>query len=272
MGPYVPKRKGVRNNKWLPILDKAIKKYIDDMNWNYDISEEYTEAEVENRHLSMKFFQELIKKFYGNKYDVEIYDNGCLLIVDQNGRKNFFRFDIMNNPKIKHILGKEAKIKVPEKRLEWESIYHTIGNIAPIPRKKPKGKNISLQIRHNNLNERWDLFLEDLRKEWHGWENGKDKLTISFNDYILMTCQQMYFKKNYEDIVKIMGNRRKVDDLKDEELLDLYNKWKSKRLDESDEIISFDGDIEEAVDRILVLIQLRGRLMMLLLAQNNNIK
>lgn len=78
---------------------------------------------------------------------------------------------------------------------EWKAISYTIGNFAPIPNLKEKGRH--LQQIHRDKNERWDFLLDYCRKNWKKYSCSS---AISYNEYMKLTCQQIYFQEIYDDL------------------------------------------------------------------------
>ncbi len=141
------------------------------------------------------------------------------LIKTKGGEFVRVLFDVMNNPKYLS-MNKET------------FSYHRIGNFTPIP-----GKVLtrSLQFVHRYKNERWDLFLKYMRDNWSDISN----LGISFEKYIQVTFQQMYFEKAFKS-------------LRNGETIETVNTMIEKQI--AGDIITITPDIVEE------LIEIRGKI------------
>lgn len=175
---------------------------------------------------------------------------------DKKGNPLAFHFDIMNNSNEKNWRLQNQKVSI-EKLERLKNIYHSIGNITPIPWfKVDDGRFINGQLLHKALNERWDLYLKTLKFNWKVW-NIENPLT--FEEYMILTCQQMY----YEEIFNIVRDKE-VKDIKIEDVMFWNNKIK-----ESSALISFFSDenksIDVVIDIIIKLIEIRCRVIYLLL-------
>lgn len=107
----------------------------------------------------------------------------------------------MNNPKLKgksnrdhYRFGSIAKREGVD-CTQWESIYHTIGNFSLLPNYDKACKR-HLQLKHNDVNERWDILLSFCRKEWKEFSCSRlnDQFN-TFNEYMKYTIQEMYFEE-----------------------------------------------------------------------------
>lgn len=167
-----------------------------------------------------------------------------------------FHFDIMNNPKVGSC--GIAKACGPAKRKAWKKIYHNIGNMAPIPWFRLTGDHsIDGQALHHGVDERWDLFLQVLRTHWEEWKQDGD---ISFETYMIFTCQQMYFAEIYNSI----GQPEQI-------TAEEIKSWNS-RINGDSKLISFspsDGEsVDDIAEKIIRLIRIRCRVIGILLQQS----
>lgn len=264
---YIPERNRKRNLLWCEELKNGFSKFVEEKNWKYDFANEINQPkrqDAEARYLSQYFFQNIIQCI-DSSLEVEITDDRYMY-VRHNDSQTIFHFDIMNNPKIKHAFGKNIKSNCEFQWQEWDGIYHTVGNITPIPWPKLKYGNINTQELHKALDERWDLFLQLCKNEWTIWENYS--VTMSFECYMKITCQQMYYKKVLL-LIKDRLDNRYINNVTDEELIEWFQEW--NKFDYKDEeLISFDEDLINTVEDILLVIEIRGRLMLKILDRGMN--
>ncbi|MFC2678867.1 MAG: hypothetical protein ACFN08_06440, partial [Granulicatella sp.] len=207
---------GRKGKAYFEAVNEGLKEFIKNKAWNKNIPEDENrnhDVHVEASYLCHGIWTKIMNnqsnegKPYSSNY---FYWNNNEL---QN--EFLFHFDIMNNPK-KQSCGL-ANCCSPQELDEWTKIYHTIGNMTPIPwfkidnptprNKEPINRYINGQRLHLTLNERWDLFLNLLKNNWSQWCNGN---SLTFEAYMLLTCQQIYysdvynnFKKEIKDIHKI---------------------------------------------------------------------
>lgn len=242
--------------------------------WKHDFTNEeckYSKFHCEASYLSQIIFKKILSKagvgnFVSHEKDPKI-------VLKDDAQAVEFSFDIMNNPKLK--LKGEDKIDIDHYRLgsiaqnkadckEWESIYRTIGNITLLPNYVSKSRH--LQFKHNDFNERWDLLLDFCKREWEQFSCSK---LFSFNEYMKSTMQEMYFKEIYEKF----PDKLKLNEVSSDDLLNWKNEWDQiidkKELDKEElDLISFgkakssDLPIREIVDKICILIELRGRMIL----------
>lgn len=114
-----------------------------------------------------------------------------------------FHFDVMNNSKCNNKKYSSGLFRIccEDERKLVEEIYHSIGNIAPIPWFETMGGNyIDGQKLHASVDERWDIYLQLLKDNWISW-NSVSKYPLTFEKYMILTCQQMYYKDIY-NVVK----------------------------------------------------------------------
>ena len=159
-----PGRKG---KAYFEAVNQGLNKFIENEAWNKNIPEDEKRnhgVHVEASYLCHGIWTKIMnnESNEGNLYSSNyFYWNNKIL----------FHFDIMNNPK-KQSCGL-ANCCSDQELDEWTKIYHTIGNMTPIPwfkidKPTPKDKKqihryINGQRLHLALNERWDLFLNLLK-------------------------------------------------------------------------------------------------------------
>ncbi len=149
---------------------------------------EYTaNKECEAAVFSQMLFGELFKNHFGPdkiEFEVNSYYSVCSL---DNNKPFLILYDVMN-----------TKNLTPKQR-------HCIGNYACYPRLEGG----TLQFIHKWHNEDWPAFLNWLRDNWdkktviYGINeycqsaSMKDKWGMTFEDYMILTCQQMYYEEIY---------------------------------------------------------------------------
>lgn len=166
-----------------------------------------------------------------------------------------FHFDIMNNPKPKSC-GLAAACS-EEKKNEWENTYHSIGNMAPIPWfKVDMDHYINGQLLHKSLDERWDLYLQLLKNNWGIWGKESD---ITFEKYMILTCQQMYYQEIFSSISEKKIENTSINDIQC---------W-NNRINRNSQLVSFSieepKETDTIVENIIKLIKIRCRVIYLLL-------
>lgn len=235
--------------------------------WEYDfqINGENSKSDYESSFLSLLVFSKLFTRTQNDekKLKIELYTDYYSINVEKEGKSIQFLFDVMNNPKKGHQPHtraiKSEYIKETEE-LNFNKIYHTIGNFAPIPRTVIAGKKgPKLQFIHNNLNESWTLFLKYLRDNWKIYPTEIHDF-FSFEKYMQYSCQHMYYKKLFDSLYK---KQSETPNNWNRLFLDLDN----VEIKENDVLISFDelyinGNKDEIMDvdsKICFLIELRGR-------------
>ena len=168
-----------------------------------------------------------------------------------------FHFDIMNNPSIKGKkyscgLFKELDAELGE---NVKAIYHTIGNMTPIPWfPLAGGSYIDGQKLHKSLDERWDLYLQVLKSNWKKWN--PDPKGLSFERYMILTCQQVYYEEIYEDISKEGANTKNI-------TVDTIRRW-NDRITPDSKLISF-SDPREDINKIISIIKMRCSIIRIML-------
>lgn len=254
--PYCEQRNERKYKERQKSWEDGYKLYLIKEIWDYDFEKEGTVSDCEQSFLSQMIFGHLLKAQGYNDFSVNRY----FMDVNGNNKKNIrFYFDVMNNPKVNHELGKKAYNKGYEhERKIWEARYHTIGNFTPIPWPE------NLQRKHNGFQERWDKLLEYCKENWVKWDEGV--IDISFNEYMKRTCQHLYFEEIFSDFRNKYDN--KLDKITQKEWEELVQGWNNK-IDEGKciDIINFEGDIKEIVNKINFLIEARGRCIISLLWQ-----
>ena len=266
--PYIEKRNRRRLNTWITVCEEGLGDFLldyskDKEKWKYDFEMENKQGAIhsEARYLSQTLFSKLMFSL-NEELPLLIISSASYACMKQEKVEIRFYFDVMNNPKpnIRKLksLGTLATAKNICERSKWEIIYHSVGNYAPIPSLKT-GRH--LQLKHNDLSERWDSLLNYCKKNWSMFTCGK---LISFNDYMKFTCQQLYYEEIFVEFKKRFWN--KLDKISEKQWCQLVNEW-NKIIDGSLElqIVSFDPDkrdIKKIVEDICFLIEARGRLIL----------
>ena len=166
-------------------------------------------------------------------------------------RELLFHFDIMNNPNIsKQNVYSCGLFKNSDGIDDVRKIYHTIGNMAPVPWFKVEGEHyIDAQKLHKSLDERWDLFLQVLRSNWALWNSCEG---FTFEDYMRITCQQVCYEEIYLDACK-----KKVEEITKTDI----EGWNDKIKADS-KLVSF---AESGVEKMKNIIKLRCKIVSVLL-------
>lgn len=237
--------------------------FMENYDWKHDFQKEFPKSlESEASWLSQFIF----KKLFETKF--EMYIEGISKMSMKMNDSITFSFDLMNNPKPVsrdfYRIGSNAEKQCPYLLEEWKAISHTIGNFAPIPNLKKKGRH--LQLIHNDKNERWDFLLVFCRENWEKYSCSS---IISYNEYMKLTCQQIYFQEIYDDLVKKLGDRNlvEIDEQKYCEWIEEWNKMIDKKKSDL-KLLSFGEkstemkDIEDIVKIICILIQVRGHMIL----------
>ncbi len=200
----------------------------------------------------------LSEKTYSNGWLV--YDSGS------NNKPMIFHFDIMNNPK-------KAKGKyscglfdgLNEKDLNTlKGIYHSIGNMAPIPWFSVEGKHsINGQVLHKAVDERWDIFLSLLKNNWKSWN--KDNPEFTFEEYMKLTGQQIYYQTIFDECV---NSNKPID----ENTIEEWNNRICPRLKIVDfsNVMSKSVSKEQFLDRIIRTVKVRSEVISILLNKKLN--
>lgn len=123
--------------------------------------------------------------------------------------------------------------------------------MTPIPWFDVAGNHsVNGQMLHKALDERWDLYLNVLRRNWDAWNKTEG---FTFNGYMILTCQQMYYADIYESIEDTS-----------EITLDSIAEWNGRIIENPEmDLLSFepyDGrTIDTVADDIIKLIKIRDR-------------
>lgn len=263
---YIPKRNNLREEKWRCILEDKTNEFIQDNDWRYDFGLELVQPDgqhPEARYLSQMVFKKL---FEISGFELEITSKRFSIL--KNGEQEMcIHYDVMNNAKVGNNKRLASKLgEESEYRMEWEKIYHTIGNFAPIPW-PTLNESKDLQVFHNSFcKEDWDRMLFEMQKRWNTWHD-KGDIVISFLDYIIGTCQQMYCKtifsglKNEPKGISWLERANNWNEL-------LREEWeKTKRLELVD-IVNC-PDIEQQAKDITDLISMRGEMILSLLCSRS---
>ena len=219
---------------------EGIKEYIEDCGWNKTLDGESknNNCDIEACYLAQQIWTivmeneaNLGKPFSSNELDWKKDDYEIVK----------FHFDIMNNPSVKnqkYSCGL-ARACSEDKRDEWKGIYHTIGNMAPIPWFKIEGEHfINGQNVHKALDERWDLYLSVLRNQWRDWINSAEP-KLTFERYMEITCQQIFFQSVFDSVGEV--NKIKLEDVE---------KW-NKMITPNTPLISFSDSNEDTTDKMV---------------------
>lgn len=192
--------------------------------------------------------------------------NWCSEKDSSKNNTTIFHFDIMNNASIStNNLGCYLAKKCSKEKLdEWKKVYHTIGNMAPIPWFEIYSNgNVSInsQFLHKALDERWDFYLQLLKNNWSDW-NHNERMT--FEKYMILTCQQMYFEDIFKDIKNI-----------DVITIDDICGWGNK-INEGSKLICLTPSgietVNDVADKIIRLIKIRCKAIGLLLNEKLNVE
>lgn len=171
-----------------------------------------------------------------------------------------FHFDIMNNPSMSNNVYSCGLFKACNQKLREDAlnIYHSIGNMAPIPWFKLAGTSyIDGQSLHKSLDERWDLFLQVLKDNWNKWNN--ECVNLTFENYMIMTCQQVYYEEIY-----IKALKTGVENITLEHITD----W-NEHISQDSVIISLSPkeseNTDDIINKILQIIKMRCKIIHIML-------
>lgn len=225
---YKAKRGRRNQNNYEKAVKEGLLKFINDKAWNNAINK--NENKNNNVHLEGAYLCHGIWNIVmENKKRITTKNQFYWMAA--NNTEILFHFDIMNNPKTKSC--GLVKNCTNQELQQWKKIYHSIGNMTPIPWFRIEGNRyIDCQALHNALDERWDLFLKILKNNWNDWYS---KDSFKFKSYMLITCQQIYytdiyndFKNNIKEIGKI--NKQTLENwmgiIKDESQIISFPKYK----------------------------------------------
>lgn len=266
------KKQGPITAVWKSNTKKQFEKYIENNDWEYNFNDEerHSSCDCEASYLSQMIFATL---FYEDKFEVKISNVRHMTIQGYE-----FHFDIMNNPNFKNSKNNKQNrigaiasnfIGCNELMNIWKKHYHNIGNFAPIPWmnvKKVNAKNMQ-NLHEAKFYERWDLLLKYLQKNWDNKE-----IKFTFNDYMISTCQIIYYKKVLRDYKE---NQNTITDIA-KWYKDQSKKCKNEEYDiinfndESDEFRIDDEKIKEAIENINLLIEIRVKIILGILLNIKN--
>lgn len=243
-------------------VSDGLNKFIKHNGWYINLPEEEnrnSSVDLECSYLCHGIWTKLTKNESNNGRPYS--NNYFYLKHNRNENEILFHFDIMNNPKKKSC--GLAKYCNEQELQNWQRIYHSIGNMTPIPWFKVKGEHyINGQALHNALDERWDLFLNTLEKNWNIWNSTS---SFTFKSYMLLTYQHMYYKDIYVDY---KSNVKKIENIN----LKILKKWNKYIIKNNNlKIISFldlDYKEESIASLITDLIKIRCHIIGLLLKEN----
>ena len=244
-------RRGRPSPEYYIATIKGLTEFINDKGWLRNLPDEesrnYT-SHIESSYLSHAIWTVLTQN---KSNDGRPYSSNFFYWTDGEIEEEFLlHFDIMHNPKIKSCgLANGC------------SSDNLLGNITAIPWFKVEGNHfIDAQALHNSLDERWDLFLTVLRNNWESWCSNK---SVTFNDYMLMTYQHIYYSKVYKDFLE---NVKTIDKI----TLQTVNEWKEMIDNNPNQpLLSFsDSDsnnTDNEVKMIINLINIRNHIIGLIL-------
>lgn len=198
--------------------DNKAESFIKKGEWDYNFENEASVSDCEQSFLSRYVFAKLMGLSTN-----DIAANG----IDIGGK---FHFDVMN-----HDLNGDDYAN-----------YHSIGNFAPIPRDGLPYKNLErvhIQLIHRWLGENWDEMLIHMKRHM------ENEL---FKNYMITTCQQLYYQEIFDSFYKKYKNLEKLD-WKTE-----VNIWNQRIKKENLNIISLKCDPNKK-RKIEFLIEARGR-------------
>lgn len=264
---YCKHKKYARSKKEMIAWEKGCSEYLKSENaWKYSFDSEYSMVDCEQSVLSQLIFIRLFGKII--KFtNIEMVEGGRAISIEDKNIKKDFLFDIMHNPK--SCQPHEQAQLYAYGKLGFEKIYHTIGNMAPVPKtivSKNYGPN--LQHIHKDLNELWPWFLKFLQDNWKEFPTEVDTL-MSFREYMTYTCQQIYFTRIFDKVYKLYNEGRNWEEL-------IYELEREK-IEKNDTLISFNNlfkdeeSISEMDRRIKFLIELRGKYIIHLLNDDKKI-
>lgn len=254
-------RRGRPSYEYYIATIKGLTEFINDKGWLRNLPDEesrnYT-SHIESSYLSHAIWTVLTqnKSNHGHPYSSNFF-----YWTDGEIEKEFlFHFDIMHNPKI-NSCGLANGCTSDNLLEQWNQIYHSIGNITPIPWFKVEGNHfIDAQALHNSLDERWDLFLNVLKNNWESWHPNK---SLTFNNYMLMTYQHIYYSEVYADYLTRIKRIEKIELQTIEEWSELINDNPHQQL------VSFSdsnsGNTNNEVEMIINLIKIRNHIIGLIL-------
>lgn len=254
-------KSGPKGENYSNAINEGIKKLICDKDCNKDMVLFDDETRNSGLHIEASYLCHGIwhKIMKNNR---KLSAGNCFIWESDGMGKLVFHFDIMNNPSKKNNRYSCGLFKDCDNELRKKviNIYHSIGNMVPIPWFKITGGNyINGQSLHQSLDERWDMFLQLLKNNWSEWNTNQCKLT--FESYMIMTCQQVYYEEIYNEAV----------DLKNISL-DNIAAWNAKITCDS-KIISFTPvekeSVDDSINKILRIIELRCEIIRLMLEKEN---
>lgn len=256
---------GRKGKTYFEAVDQGLNEFINTKAWNENIPD--LEPRNYNVHVEASYLCHGIwTKIMKNKSNKgKPYSSNYFYWKNNDLKHEFlFHFDIMNNPK-KQSCGLAHCCSSKELE-DWTKIYHTIGNMAPIPwfrvdspilrESKKINRYINGQRLHLALNERWDLFLNLLKNNWSHW---CDEKSFTFESYMILTCQQIYYSDIYNNFKKEIKDIHKI-------TLETLKQW-DKMITNKSKLISFSEipDDESIGELIINLIKIRCHVIGLLL-------
>lgn len=273
MPPYCKHIKGKHYRTEIKEWKKGYSEYLKSIKpWNYNF-EKGEDKYLENTHYEQSILSQLIfiEIFKSQKLSAEIFKCGSSIKVNKDTVEKTFLFDVMHNPKSGCQPCQQAILNnYNGGKMNFENIYHCVGNFAPIPRTIiSKNYGPRLQQIHEYLNELWPCLLKFMQDNWMCFPTDIYEL-MSFKEYMKYSCQQMYYESIFNKLYSIYtASENKTDNIWDGIIRELSNTV----IAEQDRLISFDDllkksdieTIEEIDKRITFLIELRGRFIIYLL-------
>ncbi len=256
-------KKGCRAQKtYEESVEAGVKKYMDSNHIFSSIPNDENRnngCHVEASYLCHGIWEKIMK----NEHPLSTAHD---FIWKLNGDELVFHFDIMNNP-CKYGKGIYScglfRICGEEKRKEVKNIYHSIGNMAPVPWFKLSGNSyINIQNLHKSVDERWDILLLVLKKNWKEWNKN---CGLTFERYMILTCQQPYYEEVYNKV-----SEKEIDKIS----LDNINEW-NKMITENSTIITFNPEKDEnsdvSINKMINIIKIRCKMISILLSSETSI-
>lgn len=230
-------------------------------------NEQPNEYDCEASFLSRSIFRELFSKYFGEKCKInDVYETINYIEISTDDGKSIFHFDIMNSFS-KGKIGNNSKIlskKISDDKYDRiKEVYRSIGNITAIPWPQNGNVEVNAQKIHAAFDDRWCLFLDFYKHSWSMFQKTFG-IHISFVDYIISTCQQLYCKPILEDL-KLKIKDKNITDIGDDEYINWMNGWNDILKNQTFDIIDYgtgeltDDKAEEMIDDILLIIEIRAR-------------
>lgn len=242
--------------------------------WNYSLDNEPKIGgyDCEANYLSRAIFRMLLLNYFGDRAEItEINEPLNYFEIIINNEKSVFHYDVMNSFSPKKIgnYSKTLSRNINEKKYgELIKIYHIIGNISPLPWFQNENIELNGQKLHAAFDERWYFLLQFLQKVWNTFTQ-KYNMYITFEDYIISTCQQLYYQEVLNDF-KNKINDKSSDEISDDELIKWMNDWNDKIKKNKLSILDYKNDTlsnvcDEIVDDLVLIVEYRSKYIVALL-------